>query len=39
VRQVLSDLAALGVDYDDVTQTLEDNGLAAFDASWLELGD
>jgi transaldolase len=38
-RQVLSDLAALGVDYDDVTQTLEDNGLAAFDASWQELGD
>jgi len=38
-RQVLSDLAALGVDYGDVTQGLEDHGLAAFDASWQELGD
>ena len=38
-RQVLSELEALGVDYGDVTQTLEDNGLAAFDASWRELGD
>jgi len=36
--QVLSDLAALGIDYDDVTQVLEDHGLAAFDASWQELG-
>jgi len=38
-RQVLSQLQALGVDYDDVTARLEDNGLAAFDASWRELGD
>jgi transaldolase len=38
-RQVLSELEALGVDYADVTQTLEDDGLAAFDASWRELGD
>jgi transaldolase len=38
-RQVLSDLAALGVDYRDVTSVLENNGLAAFDASWQELGD
>ena len=38
-RQVLSELRALGVDYDDVTSVLEDNGLAAFDASWQGLGD
>jgi transaldolase len=38
-RQVLSDLEALGIDYGDVTATLESNGLAAFDASWQELGD
>ena len=38
-RQVLSDLAALGVDYGDVTSVLEDHGLAAFDASWQELGE
>ena len=38
-RQVLSELRALGVDYDDVTSVLEDNGLAAFDASWQDLGD
>lgn len=38
-RQVLSELEALGVDYGDVTQGLESNGLAAFDASWRELGD
>ena len=37
-RQVLSQLQALGVDYDDVTTRLEENGLAAFDASWRELG-
>ena len=38
-RQVLSDLQALGVDYRDVTSVLENNGLAAFDARWQELGD
>ena len=38
-RQVLSDLEALGVDYGEVTEKLESNGLAAFDASWRELGD
>ena len=37
-RQVLSQLQALGVDYDDVTTRLEESGLAAFDASWRELG-
>ena len=38
-RQVLSALAAVGVDYDDVTATLEQRGLELFDASWRELGD
>jgi len=38
-RQVLSELKALGVDYGDVTASLETNGLSAFDASWRELGD
>jgi transaldolase len=38
-RQVLSELRALGVDYDDGASVLEDNGLAAFDASWQDLGD
>jgi transaldolase len=38
-RQVLSELEALGIDYGDVTQGLESNGVAAFDASWRELGD
>jgi transaldolase len=33
------ELRALGVDYDDVVQVLEDHGLAMFDASWRELGD
>lgn len=30
-------LAALGIVYDDVVQTLEKDGVAAFDASWDEL--
>jgi len=38
-RQALSELQALGVDYDDVTSVLEDNGLAAFHASRQDLGD
>jgi transaldolase len=38
-RQVLSELEALDIDYGDVTQGLESNGVAAFDASWRELGD
>ena len=37
-RAVLDDLAALGIDYDDVVQALEDQGVAAFDASWDHLG-
>ena len=37
--QVLSELAAVGVDYDDVTAGLEQRGLELFDASWRELSD
>ena len=37
-QAVLDDLAALGIDYDDVVQTLEDQGVTAFDASWDHLG-
>jgi transaldolase len=38
-RQVLTELAAVGVDYDDVTAALEQRGLELFDASWRELSD
>jgi transaldolase len=38
-QQVLDALAEIGVDYDDVTARLEENGLAIFDASWRDLGD
>ena len=37
-QAVLDDLAALGIDYGDVVQTLEDQGVSAFDASWDHLG-
>jgi transaldolase len=36
-QQVLDDLAALGVDYDDVVAVLEREGVEKFEASWLEL--
>lgn len=36
-RQVLDDLAELGIDYDDVVATLEREGVEKFEASWLEL--
>jgi transaldolase len=36
-QQVLDDLAALGIDYDDVTATLEREGVDKFAQSWLEL--
>ncbi|WP_127127240.1 transaldolase [Georgenia sp. SYP-B2076] len=38
-HRVLDGLRGLGIDYDDVVQTLEDDGLATFDASWDGLGD
>jgi transaldolase len=36
-QQVLDDLAAVGVDYDDVVAVLEREGVEKFEASWLEL--
>ncbi len=36
-QQVLDRLAALGIDYDDVVQTLEDEGVKKFEDSWNEL--
>ncbi|HEX5542748.1 MAG TPA: transaldolase [Micromonospora sp.] len=38
-KQVLADLAAAGVDYDDVVATLEREGVTKFEASWVELLD
>jgi transaldolase len=38
-HEVLDRLRALGIDYDDVVQTLEDDGVAKFDASWDQLGE
>src|SRR5580704_15749538 len=37
-RDVLNQLAAAGVDFDDVTEYLERDGLAKFEKSWSELG-
>ena len=36
-HQKLDRLAALGVDYDDVVQTLEDEGVKKFEDAWYEL--
>jgi transaldolase len=36
-QQVLDRLAALGVEYDDVVQVLEDEGVKKFEDSWQEL--
>jgi transaldolase len=42
-RKVLADLAAVGVDYDEVVSLLEDEGVHKFEASWaaveIELGN
>jgi transaldolase len=38
-KKVLDDLAALGVDYDDVVQVLEDEAVEKFEVSWKELLD
>ncbi len=38
-RAILDELAGLGIDYDDVVDVLEDQGIAAFDASWDHLGE
>ncbi len=36
-RQVMDDLAKVGIDYDDVIATLESEGVDKFVASWDEL--
>ncbi|HWL34803.1 MAG TPA: transaldolase [Frankiaceae bacterium] len=36
-RATLADLAEIGVDYDDVVDTLEKEGVEKFDASWAQL--
>jgi transaldolase len=36
-RQLLADLEALGIGYEDVVNTLERDGVEKFEASWLEL--
>jgi transaldolase len=36
-RKVLDDLAAVGIDYDDVVKVLEDEGIEKFETSWNEL--
>jgi transaldolase len=36
-QQVMDDLAKLGIDYDDVIETLEREGVDKFEASWSEL--
>ncbi len=38
-QHVLDQLTAVGVDYDDVTATLESEGVATFDASWQAVGE
>src|SRR3954451_3240311 len=38
-RSVIDRLTALGIDYDDVVQVLEDEGVEKFAASWSELVD
>ncbi len=36
-KQVMADLAAVGVDFDDVVKVLEEEGVEKFEASWKEL--
>jgi transaldolase len=36
-RQVIDDLAGLGISYDEVVKVLEDEGVSKFEASWTEL--
>ncbi|GAB3609643.1 transaldolase [Humibacter ginsengiterrae] len=38
-NEMLNKIAALGISYDDVTQTLEDEGVEKFDVSWAQLLD
>jgi transaldolase len=36
-RQVMADLATVGIDYDDVIEVLENEGVDKFEKSWAEL--
>jgi transaldolase len=36
-KQVMADLAAAGIDFDDVVKVLEDEGVEKFEASWIDL--
>jgi transaldolase len=36
-KQVMADLAAVGIDFDDVVKVLEEEGVEKFEASWKEL--
>jgi transaldolase len=38
-HEVLSQLAALGLDYAEIVQALEDDGVRKFDASWQQLSE
>jgi transaldolase len=38
-KKVMADLAAVGIDFNDVVQVLEDEGVEKFETSWLELLD
>jgi transaldolase len=38
-RQVMADLAAVGVDFDDVVKVVEDEGVEKFEKSWQDLVD
>jgi transaldolase len=38
-QKVMDDLAAVGIDYDDVVKVLEEEGVEKFEASWNELLD
>jgi transaldolase len=38
-QQLLDGLRALGIDYDNVVQRLEDDGVATFDAAWAHLAE
>jgi transaldolase len=36
-KQVMADLAAVGIDFDEVVKVLEDEGVEKFETSWVEL--
>jgi transaldolase len=38
-RQALARLQALGIDYEDIMQGLEDDAVAKFEAAWQQLAD